>query len=246
MKLTEKNYIVRTFNGHASEDTKFVEVEGKKYIDDGTGKPKVDEKGEKVLFVEKQIEDLSTVELEELATKNPHVKKMLEERKAREEADKNAEIERKKKEDEEAVKKGEFQKLADERQKELDKKTTELDNAGKMLANYKKTVENILNSILPTIPKDKLGLIPENFSARERLEYIIKNADVLGAKTPMNKGGEVKKNDDNPVLNDLEKMQSRFDELLKKGSAKTNIEYAEQAELATKIKKARTEKEQNK
>lgn len=244
---TKKKYIVHLFNGHADEVIKFVEVEGKKFIDDGTGKAKLDDKQQPIPYVEnkggdnKDI-DLEKLDLEILAEKNPHVKKMLEDQRVRAENDKKLEDDKKAKEEADAIKNGEFQKVIENNNKKITDLSAESENQKKMLSNYKTTIVSILTTVKASIPKDKLSLIPDKFSEREQLEYIVKNAEILGAKSIFGKGGDIPPSDKPPIGTDLDKAIERFGELQKKGGAKTPTESNEMWELAGKIKTLQAEK----
>jgi len=238
--MKKNKYIVHLFNGFFSEEIKFVEVDGKKFIDDGTGKAKLDEKQQPIPYVENKENKvdlkLEDADLEALAKVNPHVARVLQEQKERAEKDALDADEKKKKEDEDKAKKGEWQKLAEDRDKTITDLKKDLKNRDDMLVGYKQTVENILKPLLASIPKDKLSLVPSDFSPRQQLEYVMKNATVLGLNGVGGKGGDVPKND-NKGGTEIEVQISRFEELrAKKG--RSLAEDNEMLELARKIKEA--------
>lgn len=233
--------VTHAINGNIEEEVKFVEVEGKKFVDDGSGKPKVGDDGQPIAFVEKKGNDTdpASQSLEELAKTNPAIARILEEKKVADQkiADaEKAEAERKR---QEAEKNGEWQKLADERQAEIDRLTSDIAKKDSMLGKYKGSVESILKEVLATIPKDKQSLIPADYSPRQKLEYITKNAKVLGAKG-VNAGEKIEGSDKQPDLNEKEKLTNRLKELLGKKD-KTPEEQRELSKVATDLKKIQTD-----
>ena len=242
--LKNKKYNVHLFNGDFSEEIKFVEVDGKKFIDDGQGKPKLDDKQQPIPFEEKKVDKvdikIEDADLDALAKVNPHVARVLQEQKERAEKDALKAEEDKKKADEEAGKKGEWQKLADERLQTVETLKKDIKSRDDMLIGYKQTIENILKPVLASIPKDKLSLIPSDFSPRQQLEYVMKNATVLGIAGVVAKGGDVPKND-GKTGTELEVMVTRFEELRKK-TGRTMAEDNELLEIAKKLKEAQQKK----
>lgn len=240
--------VTHLFNGNVDNEEKFVEVDGKKFVDDGTGKAKVDDKGLPIPFVEKKVDekiDLATLDLEKLAKVNPHVAKMLSEK---EEADKklsDADKLRQEKERKDAEAKGEWQKIADQEKIKRTELEKELEIKKDLLTKYAVSVETILKEIMATIPKENLALIPEKFSSREKLEYITANAKLLGAKINASKGDGVDKNDVNVSGTEEEKLVAEIDALVKKGATRTAVEtsdmYAKSKKLA-ELRKVRLEK----
>lgn len=240
--------IVHGFNGFADDGAeKFVEVEGKKFVDDGTGQPKKDEAGNPVPFVEKQKPadgfKVEEADLEALGKVNPHVARMLEDAKKRADEDAKRDEEGKKKAEEEAAKKGEWQKLADERAAKLADADEKMKQKDGLLAKYKGTIEGILKKVLVSIPKEKQSLIPADYSERQKLEYIVNNAEVLGATSILGKGGDVPPNDRTPSATDEDKIVDRIEELKKKGGTRTAVEDKEMYDLAVKLKGLRLEKQ---
>lgn len=243
---------VRKFNGFADDGgEKFVEVDGKKFIDDGSGKPKLDDQNQPIPFVEKKADeiDLSKIDfttiteeqIEVIEKKSPSMAKLI---KDKIEADKKLagiDADQKKKEEDDLKAKGELQKLLDMKEgsiADLTKKLTEKDT---LLGKYSESVKSILKEVMATIPKDKQGLIPSEFSDRQKLEYITKNAKLLGASVVGS--GKIENNDGDPVAGtEEEKMITRFTELQNKKD-KTRTEEQEMIELARKIKEARKKKE---
>lgn len=242
--------VLHSVNGNEEQSDKFVEVDGKKFVDDGSGKPKVGEDGKPVPFEEKKAEppkvDLANAGLEELAKVNPHVAKMLadqteEQKKAAEKKKEEEENQRK-----EAEKNGEWQKLADEFKKKNEDLTGLLDQKNEQLGKYVKSVETILAEVLKTIPKENLALVPDKFSPREKLEYITQNAKLLGAKIIGAAGGKIENNDTTPTATDEDKLVAEIDELKKKGGTRTASETELMLEKAKKLKEIRTKKAEKK
>lgn len=189
--------------------------------------------------------------IEDLAKDNPELAKLIEERKAlqdkidaEETARKAKEAEETKAREEAAAKNGEWEKLAKEREARIAE--LEKDNAQKSdhLDKYILTTNTTLENIMQTIPEENRGLIPEDFSPRQKLEYITKNAKLLGAKVSEAKGGSVPPNDKQPAGTEEERLQSEFNDLQKKvkdGTA-TAAESASLFQKAVELKKARLNK----
>lgn len=245
--------VLHKFNGF-EEEVKTVEVDGKKFVADETdpSKPKLDDKQQPILFVEKKvevpkIEDLSKAELAEIAKHNPALAKLLDDNKKRAETDAQAEKDRIAKEEKEAEEKGNWKTLAETRKSDLDKMTGERDQKEEQLGKYVKTTEAVLKGLLESIPKENISLIPADFSPRQKLEYIIANASRLGAKVNAI-GGKIDKNETEPTGTDEDKMVTRIEELSKKATARTatNPELAELRQLGSKLTALRREKDATK
>lgn len=238
--------VVKVYSVNGNEDDiKFVEVDGAKFVADESdpSKPKLDDKGEKVPYTPKADDGKggagNSSDLEELAKTNPAVAKLLDDQKKRKEEDEaraKAEEERKEKE---AKEKGDWQKLAEERGVTVEQLKKDLQKKDEILGKYVGSTKQILAEVIATIPKENLGLIPEDFSPREKLEYITKNAKLLGAKiVGAGKGGKVDGNDVEPPSSELEKLNNEFTELQKKPN-KVGADYTKLQELGKKIKEVR-------
>lgn len=249
-KLFKSEVKIHAFNGNVEDEVKFVEVDGKKFVDDGSGKAKVGEDGNPVPFEEKKqdvppvIEKVDEADIETLAKVNPHVARLLADKKKAEDdlqAQAVADSQRKQKELEE---KGEWQKLAEERAKEIEILKGDLTKASGQLGKYVGSVEAILKDIIATIPKERISLIPADFSPRQKLEYITKNAKLLGAKVAVNSTSEgVDKNDDTPNVTDEEKLINEIEELRKK-TTRTAVEDKLMFEKASALKALRVKNQQ--
>lgn len=223
----------------------FIVIDGVKYKVDPNDKtkPLLDDKGEKVLYVEDkkggEKVDLSKFSLEELKKANPDVAKALLEAeqikadKAKADAEKE-EAERKAKADQ-----GKWQELAEEETKKRKEAEAQSAKDKDILDKYKGTVNGILEETLKSIPEDKRGLIPSDYSPRKKLEYINSNAKTLGITIGGVKGGAIPPHEVDVNLDDESKAQKEYDELLKKGSARTPIENDQMLALAKKIKEIR-------
>jgi len=223
----------------------FIVIEGVKYKVDPNDKTKalLDDKGEKILYVEEnkggEKVDLSKFSLDELKKANPDVAKALLEAeqikadKAKADSEKE-EADRKAKADQ-----GKWQELAEEETRK--RKEAEANSAKDkdILDKYKGTVNGILEETLKSIPEDKRGLIPSDYSPRKKLEYINSNAKTLGITIGGVKGGAIPPHEVDVNLDDESKAQKEYDELLKKGSARTPIENDQMLALAKKIKEIR-------
>lgn len=255
-KNLKTEVVLYHLNG-CEEDAKFIEIDGEKFEvdpDDATKPKQVD--GKNVPFKEEEKAPEETPEekkireakeeaekggksIEELAKDNPELQKILDANKKREADDKKAEEERKKKEEEEAEKKNEWKDLAGSRKTELEAKTKELEQKEEILGKYVNSVKSVLKDVMATIPKENVGLIPDGFSPREKLEYITKNAKVLGAKIT-GSGGGVSPNDKDVQPTDEAKLQSEIDDLRKKPELeKTKADHTKIFELSKKLKDLR-------
>lgn len=226
------------------DDVKFVEVEGVKVQADEKGEPIKDKDGKYVPFEDKKVlddkVDVSGLDLETLAKINPNVAKFLEEKTGLEKKLGDIETAKQKEEREKAEKNGDWQKLAEERLAKATSLEEELAKVNGQLGKYVGSVESILKDMLKTIPADKQALIPADYSARQKLEYITKNAKILGVK-PIASIDKIDPSDDTPAGTDEEKLIKEFEEL----KAKTNRTQAEDKlmyEKASKIKELRAKK----
>lgn len=235
---------------------KFVEVDGKKVEADDAGVAIKNDKGEHIPFVEnaddkgKGADDkgdgIADKTLEQLAETNPAVAELL---KQKLEADKklsDQEAEASKKRQEALEKSGEWEKLAKEREAEITRLQGEDKKKSELLGKYQGSVQSILTETLKTIPKDKLGLIPEDFSPRQKLEYITKNAKLLGASVAGGKGDKIEKGDGEPNLNDEQTLRKELQELIDKGSKRTASEDNLMTEKSRKIKELQTARQAKK
>lgn len=244
---------VRKFNGFADDGgEKFVEVDGKKFIDDGSGKPKLDDNQQPIPFVEKKGEDdfdLSKIDfatvteeqIEAVEKKFPSIAKLVRDKFEAEKKLAGIDADKKKQEEDDLKAKGELQKLLDIKEGSIADLTKKLGEKDTLLGKYSESVKSILKEVMATIPKDKQGLIPSEFSDRQKLEYITKNAKLLGATIVGS--GKIENNDGDHVdATEEEKMINRFEELQNKKD-KTSVELKEMTELARKIKEVQKKKE---
>lgn len=239
--------VIHPKNGFA-DPVEFIEIEGQKFQKGEGDQPKKDDKGNPIPFVDpaadpdkgKKAEadkiNFAEADIEELAKHNPKVAAMLDEQRKKEEAQKDADEKARKKEQEALEKNGEWQKLAESRNTELETVKADHAKTKEQLGKYVDTVKEVLKNVMATIPADKQGLIPEDFSPRQKLEYIGKNAALLGASVVNGKGDPVKKGDPAPGLTDREKIQTEFNELQKKGSARTETDNSQMFQLGKKLK----------
>jgi hypothetical protein len=240
----------------------YIEIDGKKYkVDpDDENKALLDDNGEKVPYEDEGNKDdddkdknkdgknvdLSSMSIEELKKSNPEVAKIL---KDKEDLDKK--IKEKETAEEEANRKRKaeernWKELAEEesnKRKELENKNTK---AEEILGKYKSTVDGILKETLKSIPEDRRNLIPSDYSARKKLEYINNNAKSLGVNIAGAKGAPIKKNDADINLDEESKISKEYNDLLKKGKERTQVESAQMLQLAKKLKEIRKEKEDKK
>jgi len=135
-------------------------------------KPKDDDKKPKV--------NAADAELEALAKVNPKVAKMLEEKAT---ADKKIEDDRiaaEKAAEDDAAKQGEWQELAETRATKLKDLEDKHEKQGDQLGKYVDSTKRILEETLKTIPEENRGMIPEDYSPRQQLEYITKECEGVG------------------------------------------------------------------
>jgi hypothetical protein len=232
---------------------KFVEIEGKKVEANDAGEAIKNDKGEFIPFVEdggKKPDDDgkggndADKTLEELAKTNPAVAKLLADKLEADKKASDAEALASKARQDELAKKGEWEKLAKEQADEIARLKAEDTKKSAILGKYQGSVQSILNEVLKTIPKEKLGLIPEDFSERQKLEYITRNAKLLGA-TIVAKGDKVDKNDGTPDATEEQTLIKELQALIDKGAKRTQAEDQLMVEKGRKIKelaKARQEK----
>lgn len=226
---------VHSINGFADE-VKTVEVDGKKFISEDGKEPKKDDKGLPIPFVDTKKEDqfdASKASLEDLAKVNPTIRKMLDDQA-------KAALDAKKLADDEAGKKGEWEKLAKDREIEINTIKADNEKKSEIVGKYIESTKKVLANVFETIPKEKRGLVPASFSPREQLEYIIENAELLGAKVTNAKGTIVPENDGKPNATDEEKLQTEVNELIKKGATRTMTESQILWEKSQALKKLQT------
>lgn len=244
--------VLHSINGFEVE-VKTVEVEGKVYVADETDptKPKLGEDKQPILHVDKKVElpdikDLSKAELADLAKHNPAVAKMLDDNKKRDEADQKRADDAKKKEEDDAAKAGKWQELAEGRGTELATTKATLATKEEQLGKYVETTKVVLAGLMASIPKENQSLIPTDFSPRQQLEYIIKNAKSLGAKVN-SIDGKIDKSTTEVTGTEEDKMVARIEELTKKAQAKpmtaTAVELQELRQLGSKLTTLRRTKE---
>ena len=236
---------------------KYIEIDGVKYQIDPNDETKalVDDKGEKVPYKEdddkkdndtdKKV-DLSKISIEELKKSNPEVAKAFSQMdeitaKLQEKESKEEEAQRKQKEEQ-----GKWQELFEEEQ---NKRKLAEDSANKLKVineKYDGTIKGILEEQIKSIPEDRRSLIPSDYSARKKLEYITNNAKSLGVVAGGKKGGEVPPNDKDINLDEESKVRKEYEDLLKKGKDRTSIETAQMLELAKKVKEIQKANEEKK
>ena len=243
-KIETAEVVIYSRNGF-EDDAKFVEVDGQKFEADPTDptKAKVGDDGKPVPFKaagggdddKNKGGDKKT--LEDLAKDNPELQKLLDEKKKLEDDKKKADDAAAKAAEEAAEKNGEWKNLAESRKQEADDLKKQLEQKEEILGKYVNSTKTILKEVMATIPEEKRGLIPENFSPREKLEYISKNAKVLGAKVSGSAGG-VSPNDGDVAPTEEAKIQAEIDAIRKK-EVKTQADHTKIFELSKKIKEVR-------
>jgi len=208
-----------------------------KYVEETEDEKKKREEKEKEKKDDKKI-DLSKVSLDELKKVNPAVAKLMSSVGDIEKKLTDIEKEKEEKGKKKKEKEGKFQELyedAEAKRKELQNDATKSEA---ILGKYKSTINKIVEDNLKIIPEDKHALIPQDYSARKKLEYITENAKILGIKAG-GKGGKIPNSDDDINLDEESKTQKRFDELKELGAERTPIQNKEYVETGRKIKEIR-------
>jgi len=252
-----KNIEVILFGVNGNIDP--VEIDGVKY-EANPDKPEEalkDDKGELVKFEkptpketdeektarekkEKDDEEISKKTIEELAKTNPEVAKLLDDkRKDKEAEDKRIEKAKKDKEKKDEAD-GKWEELAKNRLGEIEDGKKELEQKKGVLEKYKTSIVSVLKSVMETIPEEKRGLVPADFSERQKLEYIIANAKILGA-TVTNVTKKIDKNDVTPILTDEGTLIKEINDLTAKKD-KTSAELDILFEKSQKLKALRATK----
>lgn len=252
-KQIENEVVIYSLNGF-EDDAKFIEIDGDKFeVDESDpSKAKVGENGEKIPFKETTPEETPEEKkireaaeeaakggksLKELAKDNPELQKLLDDKEKREADDIKKQKEAEVAKEEAAKKSGEWKELAEERGQTVEQLKKDLSQKEEILGKYVNSTKTILKDVMATIPKDKQGLVPPTFSPREQLEYISKNAKMLGANVS-GKGGGVPPSDDDVYPSEEAKIQAQIDEI-KKQEVKTQSDHTKMFELAKKIKDIR-------
>ena len=234
---------------------KFIEIDGVKYKinpDDET-KPLLDDKGEKILYVEEKPKDPvvppkdpapTDQSLDALAKTNPEVARMLQEKKQLEEdkrkQDEEAETERKA----QLEKNGEFQILAQEAETKRVASEAKQTEQTEIIKKQNDAFKGLRDDMLAQIPEDKRSLIPE-VSARKQIDYIRANAKHLGVSI-LNKGGKVPDNGNNSPLDEEGELTKRYNEYLKRSEDQPNSmtirDKDDMLEIGRKLKEIRANK----
>lgn len=222
-----------------------IEKDGQRYVGDKDGKI-LEEDGKPVVYDPNKHKDkepdFSALELEALAKGNPHVARIMQEKaEADKKAKEAAEAEEARKA-EDAKKKGEFQKLYEETTGKLTEANNEIGKLKEIVKGNSETVDNLLKQMLEQVPKERQALIPADYSAKKKLDYILANATALGVEPVLKKGTEVPKND-NPPQGDEAKLVTEIEELQKKGSKRTPTENTLMWEKAKQLKELRAAKQ---
>lgn len=240
-----------------------VEIDGNAFVEDpnNEGEPLTTDDGEKVPYSERDKvadkfsdedndadkskdddKDLSNIPFDELKEKHPKVAEKLKEAKKYREQLEDIKKKQKEREEQKKKKKGKYEELLKEKEKELEEIQSENKKRKSLLSKHKETIDRILEDIEEQIPEERRTLIPSNFSNRQKLEYIVENAEHLGAKVAINKGGDVPSNQDNPPLDREGKLQKEFQELMNKDDLSVR-EDQKLRELSKKLKEIRKSKE---
>lgn len=85
------------------------------------------------------------------------------------------------KDEDEKRKQGEFEELADKYKAESESKDEEMTKLKEQAEKDVEAFQTMLDSELESIPEDKRGLIPEDYSVRQKLSYIAANRAALEA-----------------------------------------------------------------
>ena len=157
----------------------FIEIDGVKYKVDpeDSTKPLLDEKGEKVLYVEDEPQANPTPdptpepEPEPTGT-DPEKLKLQQKVKDFETAEQERKEKAEKDRHDALAKQGKFEDLVKEKQAELDKVKAELKKTRQLADKDKAVLKQVLDSMTAQIPEDKRTLIPSG-AYRVQIKYII-------------------------------------------------------------------------
>ena len=159
--------------------------------------------------------DVSELDLETLQEENPQVAKMTKNFEKLESQVDELQEKLQEKEEQEKKEEGEFQDLYQETKTELEQAQSTLEEKNDILTKYSNTVSELLDTHLEQIPDNKHSLIPDDYSDRQKLEYISNNQDQLGISIA-NTGNAVEENETDPSQSEAEKKRARFNELQEK------------------------------
>lgn len=187
-----------------------------------------------------EVKDFSKMSLEELAKARPDLADELtkkQELEARiEELQKSFEEAEKR----EAEKAGDFQKLYQQELSNKESLASKLKEKEDILKKYDGTLTETVDNLLKDIPEENRQLIPDDFSPRQKLSYITKNANLLRGSSSKNIGGPVPKNDENN-LSAEQRLMAEISELQKKEN-KTQSEHTLIWEKSKALKELRNSK----
>jgi hypothetical protein len=122
---------------------------------------------------------------------------------------------------------------------EVEKNTkleSELNKANSLLREYKTSLDNVVSEFLKYIPKEKQSLIPADYSAKKKLEYILSNATALNVDSILVKGSKVPKNENEPELSREQTLVKEINELM----AKPKLTPTEQSLLNEKSRELKS------
>ena len=231
---------------------KFIEIDGAKYKIDPNDetKPLLDDKGEKILYVEEKPKDPvvppkdpapTDQSLEALAKTNPEVARMLQDKKQLEEDKRKQDEATEKERKAQLEKNGEFQILAQEAETKREASEAKQAEQAEVLKKQNDAFKDLRDDMVSQIPEDKRTLIPE-VSARKQIDYIRANAKHLGVSI-LNKGGKVPDNGNNPPLDEEGELTKRYNEYLKMSPELMTIrDKDDMLDIGRKLKEIRANK----
>lgn len=207
----------------------------------------LDDKGDKVPFKETPADkppeekpvDVSKMSVEDLAKINPALAKALEDGETAQKTLTDKEKEEKEAKEKKEEETGDWQKLAIERKTKVDSLENDNKKKDELIIKYKGSVNKILESAMEQIPEENRGLIPADFSVRQKLDYINANAKVLGIKTLVNVGdGKTPEGDETKIGTKEQQLVKELSDLMKKEN-KTPAELDSMHTLSKQIKEER-------
>ena len=210
----------------------------------------LDDDGKKVPFKEEtkvdppkeEKTDVSKMSVEDLAKSNPALSKLLEDGETAKKDLAKIEKDEKDKKEKEKEETGEWEKLANDRKDKID--GLEKDNTKKdeLIVKYKGSIGKILENATSQIPEENRGLVPKDFSDRQKLDYITENAKTLGIKSIVNLGDKpIPGNDDTKLGTEEQKLVKEIMDLQKKEN-KTSVELDLMHTKSKELKAIRAEK----
>lgn len=141
-------------------------------------------------------------------------------------------------EEAEMKEKGEFKDLADQKATELLAANTKLEDLEAQIKESDEAITKLLKIEIENIPEENRSLIPEDYTPRKKLNWIIERRELLtGKKSVSNQ--DLPKNDSK--VTEIEAKRKRVEDLKEKGRMRTEPEEYELVELSRELTKKETD-----